>query len=460
MRGFVRGGLSVLLAGVLLVGQPASEASDAARAGARYERRSRRLAPGLRLIKILDRVGPNRIKVLKLNPDSALTLDVELAQDRLPGRETTSSMARRRGAIAATNGTFGLPWGRPIGLFAEDTQLQASPLVWGNALGLTGDQNDLPLGHPRLDVIVSDPLVGNLFKVFNWNEEETAPRRVSGYTPAGAPRVVTPSDACAARLVQVGSPRWAIEGTGIARTYEVDAVRCAAEPLETNEGMVLAAARRTPGARRIKSLEQGSLLDLTWSTGWEGVVDAIAGNPLVVSEGSNIGYDCDAPFCGRTARTGVGITGRGRILLVTVDGGRPGHSVGMTLRELGRLFVYLGADRALNLDGGGSTTMVAGGNVINRPKAGFERAVSSSLLILPGSDEEEPVVGAQSPATASGTEQSTGGLALLSDPAVTDPGSTGGLLDSLERGDLGRRVDLPAQLHRIARLFRAGRGGS
>lgn len=456
MRGLFRAGAAVLFVGVLLAGPPAPEIVDDARAGDRYKRRSRQLAPGLRLIRILDRVGPNRIKVLKFNPKSSLTLDVELAQDRLPGRETTSSMAKRRGAIAATNGTFGLSWGRPIGLFAEDTHLQASPLVWGNAIGARSDEEHFPIGHPKLEVTVSDTLGLDLFNVRSWNAEDANRSRVSGYTPVGAPRVVPPAGSCAAHLVESTPPRWAVERPGITRTYEVQRVRCAADAMKAKHGVVLAAARKTRGARRIRTLEQDQLVDLTWTVGWNGVVDAIAGNPVVVSKGKNVGYRCPAYFCSRTPRTAIGVTGGGRLLLVTVDGARPG-SVGMTLRQLGRLLVYLNARRALNVDGGGSTTMVVRGKVINRPTdAGGERAVSSSILVLRGEDHAEPDMGPPPPTPAALPAGPVDGpTSLEKDPAVTDPGSTGGLLDALERGGLGRRVDLPPGLERTARRFEA-----
>ena len=452
--GLRRTGASLLLACALLVG-PGSETSHEALAGKRYERRSRQLAPGLRLIRILDRAGPNRIKVLRFNPASALTLDVELAQDRLPGRERTSRMARRRNAIAATNGTFGLPWGRPIGLFAEDTHLQASPLVWGHAVGMSSDESSFPMGHPKLKVTVSHPALGPLFRIPSWNVEGADPARVAAYTPVGAPRLQPPPDSCAARLVQFGSPRWALDEPGITRTYEVAEMRCGDKPLQAEQGVVLAAQRKTRGARKIKTLPPGDFVDLTWSVGWNGVVDAIAGNPLVVRNGKNVGYNCPASFCARSPRTGVGITKRGRILLVTVDGRQPGYSVGMGLRELGKLFISLNAVRAINVDGGGSTTMVVRGRVINRPSdPGGERHVSSSILILRGNDEEEPVMAPPPPAIPS-LPVASGTSALRADPAVIDPGSTGGLLDAVRRGALGRRVDLPPGLARIARLFKA-----
>ena len=56
------------------------------------------------------------------------------------------------------------------------------------------------------------------------------------------------------------------------------------------------------------------------------------------------------PFHRRNPRTAVGATADGRLLIVTVDGRQPGHSVGMSLRELAELFVRLGARSAMNLD--------------------------------------------------------------------------------------------------------------
>ena len=60
----------------------------------------------------------------------------------------------------------------------------------------------------------------------------------------------------------------------------------------------------------------------------------------------------------RAPRTALGIRADGSLLLVTVNGRNPGISVGMTLEELAELMIELGAVDAMNLDGGGSTTMV------------------------------------------------------------------------------------------------------
>ena len=86
----------------------------------------------------------------------------------------------------------------------------------------------------------------------------------------------------------------------------------------------------------------------------------------------------------RQPRTLAGVRPDGKLLLVTVDGRRPGWSTGMTLPEAARLMRSLGARDALNLDGGGSTTMTVRGEVVNRPsdRAG-ERPVSDGVYALP-----------------------------------------------------------------------------
>jgi exopolysaccharide biosynthesis protein len=58
----------------------------------------------------------------------------------------------------------------------------------------------------------------------------------------------------------------------------------------------------------------------------------------------------------RHPRTAIGVRPTGEVLLVTVDG-RSAAGAGVTLAELARLLIVLGCDRAMNLDGGGSTTM-------------------------------------------------------------------------------------------------------
>jgi len=85
----------------------------------------------------------------------------------------------------------------------------------------------------------------------------------------------------------------------------------------------------------------------------------------------------------RHPRTAVGFSAdSSKLFLLTVDGRRESDS-GMTLVELAQLMLDLGVYEGMNFDGGGSTTMVVNGQVVNSPsdKTG-ERAVGSALLVV------------------------------------------------------------------------------
>ncbi|HVX38654.1 MAG TPA: phosphodiester glycosidase family protein [Gemmatimonadaceae bacterium] len=122
-------------------------------------------------------------------------------------------------------------------------------------------------------------------------------------------------------------------------------------------------------------------------------LEAVGGRPVLVRD-SAIAPEVDTfgqpGFRARNPRTAAGIARGGkRLILVAVDG-REYQNAGMTLREMGALMLALGARDAINLDGGGSTTMVvaepgAGGalRVVNHPSdKGGERTVGDALAIV------------------------------------------------------------------------------
>jgi len=86
----------------------------------------------------------------------------------------------------------------------------------------------------------------------------------------------------------------------------------------------------------------------------------------------------------RHPRTLIGVDRHGAVWLAAIDGRQPDHSVGMTFAELQALCKRLDLQQALNLDGGGSTTMVVGGQIVNKPSdATGPRPVSDAILVKP-----------------------------------------------------------------------------
>ena len=119
--------------------------------------------------------------------------------------------------------------------------------------------------------------------------------------------------------------------------------------------------------------------------------EVVGGFPVLVRDSAEVpgldsaGSPTFAPV--RHPRTIVGVASGGRrILLITIDGRQPGYSAGTTNRESARVALELGAREAINLDGGGSTTMVIVRNgrveIVNKPSdAQGERAVGNALAI-------------------------------------------------------------------------------
>jgi uncharacterized protein (TIGR03382 family) len=113
--------------------------------------------------------------------------------------------------------------------------------------------------------------------------------------------------------------------------------------------------------------------------------EAVNGDATVVLHGAAV--DCGGCGGGRAPRTSAGYSEDGGTLyLVTVDG-RTTASRGMTIDELAVLMHSIGAYRAMNLDGGGSSTMwTSSGGVVNSPSDGSERTVGNHLGVLTTSD--------------------------------------------------------------------------
>lgn len=105
---------------------------------------------------------------------------------------------------------------------------------------------------------------------------------------------------------------------------------------------------------------------------------------LLVEGGRNTGATARVGPQVRHPRTAAGVSADGRtLILLTIDGRQPGHSVGVTLPELADLMIELGAQDAVALDGGGSTSFYLrrpdGSLLTNRPSDGAWRPVANHL---------------------------------------------------------------------------------
>ncbi len=147
---------------------------------------------------------------------------------------------------------------------------------------------------------------------------------------------------------------------------------------------------RGEGAKELARLRKGTKATVRW---WLKNTPrmAITGNKILINDGVVIVVD-DREMHPRTA---IGIDRDTNQLLLLVVDGRQSFSRGYTMVELANRMIDLGADEALNLDGGGSSTMVAKKksgqiSVVNYPSDGGQRSVPNGLEVTYHPDWSRP----------------------------------------------------------------------
>jgi phosphodiester glycosidase len=122
--------------------------------------------------------------------------------------------------------------------------------------------------------------------------------------------------------------------------------------------------------------------------------DLVQAGPLLVSEGRSLidGHDREGFSAGaaqfdsditieRHPRCALGLN-ENELLAVCCDGRRSGVDGGLTLAELARLLISFGAEEAINLDGGGSATLVHRRHLLNRPYSNQDQPAPESRPVV------------------------------------------------------------------------------
>ena len=394
----------------LLTAAPAAPAQDLPLGPPSLDERrvSTDVAPGVSHQAIVrgsarTRPGPWRIHVLRVAP--GVPLGTALSNGSVFGTQPLSGFVRRG---AAVNGAYfvttGIGAGDVVGVHIDRGRVDSEPVDGRSALVLPAD----PLARPRIAALSFDGRVKvggrsrmldgvNRVRGVVWGcggrgGDQPTERQVHGIYCTDTSELIQLMPSFGARTPAVpggiervvrdgvvsGSAR-AGGGTPIPRDgYVLSGSGDAARFLRRADGAVdLTTAIRT---------SRGTPLRLT------DVAGAVSGGPRLL-DGGRIAVRSRAEgfarpglygrfVLGPNPRTLAGVTASGELLLVTIDGRRPRFSAGVSLRDAARVMRALGARDALNLDGGGSTTMVVGGRVVNRPSdPGGERAIGSGVLV-------------------------------------------------------------------------------
>lgn len=350
--------------------------------------------------------GPWSVQVLTIDPRRARgALRATYGPD-LERRETTSALAA--GAIAGINAGFfvldpaaGAP-GDPAGVAAYDGRFVSEPVAGRPALlvrddargtsvvrlGWRGSVAGLPLdGLNRVPGLIRNcggrgdaptDLPRHDFTCTDADELIAFDGSYGASTPAGPGAEVVldrherVTAVLAARGVAVPAGGRTIQATG-ALADRLRAVAHIGSKLSVRSWLVDSAGRPVAVGRRTSIVNGGPELvrdgRLHATPQRDGMVQA--GNPSFYYGWAHK----------RNPRTLAGVDAYGRTVLITADG-RSTTSLGLGIGEAAAVARSLGLRNAINLDGGGSTTMVVDGQVINTPSdATGERPVGDALIL-------------------------------------------------------------------------------
>jgi hypothetical protein len=385
------------------------------------------LARGVRLTTIRYPGSPNEVRILRVNQGAvrAPALEVLTASDHYPGYRQPSLLGDEAGSLAAVNGDFVAPDGRPKHLSMVNGEVWTSGIQQGPVFAVSADGQRAFMGSPHLEITAKAGTES--FQIGSWNAGDPLGFRVAGFTsrggsvePPSGDRDPEASDPryCAARLVPAPAvgPLGSV-GAATERSYtvRVQPEPCPKTPISLSgepDAVAITGLIDRAGGNAVRRLEAGDRVSIsTRFRGWPGVVDVMGGSPLLVKDGRNVAppYDPgDSYLYNYNPRTAVGL-GKGCLdrhdatdcitFAVAVDGRQSARwSRGMRMPQLAAVLIHAGASWAMNLDGGGGTVMwvgperraycesrpSTGGCLVTRPSEnGRERGTSVSLAVRP-----------------------------------------------------------------------------
>ena len=362
--------------------------------------------PGVEYAQVVHKIGEDPVKINLLRLDlKKVRLDVHHALDKAIGLEATSSIAKRKGAVAAINaGFFRLDKsefaGDAAGALMIDGVLVSESVNNRIALAIrNGKKNsDVEFGHLKTGYVAgfgtdSEFTFDGVNRARKANEIILFTPGFSQDTmtdPNGTEIILTNCKAeetrwwCSKATIHRNQGRSPIPSDGLVVSIGNEAIDRSNNILIFAEGAGSANSNFENTFRIVRRVESTG----PWRSGTPVTAEDITNgvSRLIKDRKIEITWEQEKASKAfaetRHPRTAVAKLRDGKFLMVTVDGRQPGVSVGMSLQELAEYLLTLGAVDAMNLDGGGSTTMYLDGKVVNTPsdKEG-ERKIGDAIVV-------------------------------------------------------------------------------
>lgn len=371
--------------------------------GLSAEQWTKELAKGVTLTQIVkspsgpeDKTVPRIVNVVKVDPKApGVRIQMVLGHDRVwgldetKGRETIGDMAKRLNAVVVLNADFCNWTGDPLGLHISGGELISEPYPKRTMFGVTSDGKYL-FDRLEFDARITLP-DGKWFPIRGINRPR-AQHELVAYTPRWFSSTCTSPEGSEAVITLTNPP----VRVGVPLKGTVSQVRPdLGDTAIPENGIVLSGAGT--GSDFLKNkLTEGTPVTIEFNlkgentTGWEKVVEAVGGTPRLVRKGKisvEINEENLKPGFTEVThpRTAIGVTADGKLVLVTVDG-RQSVSTGMSLTDLAELMLSQGCVEAVNLDGGGSTTLAASFGTLNSPSDGKLRPLPNAIAVFADGD--------------------------------------------------------------------------
>lgn len=309
--------------------------------------------------------GPLSIHLIDIDMKTApVKVQPTLAGDSFDRLKDVAAHARENNAIAAINANYFKSNGTPLGTLIINGEWIAGPLYDRVSMGIT-DQGTVKIDRVSLrgTLTTDNPEVPSLF-CNTINQPRRHGSRLVVYTRRWGSFV-----------------RMAYEGTLVAVNAQGEVQDKSLKDMGIPYGGYVLSDSKTG---EISKLNVGDKVDLSWHTGpsdWHDVVQAVSGGPMLIKDGRVFldlkGENFRKSWTGAQihARTAAGVTADNHLLLATIEGPH-------TLWDVAKFLHKLGAVNAMNLDGGGSTTMVVHGNTVTRNANSHQRHVASSIAVV------------------------------------------------------------------------------
>ncbi|MBD3288674.1 hypothetical protein GF337_07730 [candidate division KSB1 bacterium] len=346
------------------------------------------VGPGIWHHEIYLTEGPWAIHILEIDlTNHYVKIETAKAKEQLQGRTPTSEIARsnsRSGhrVVAAVNGDFFSSEGVPVGAQISDGVLVSSP-VQRSVFGITADKEPFISIVDLNAKLFTRRNIPHQIHVVNSSRREN---QLILYNSFRGKR--TGTNQWGTEVIVKLSNRFMVNDTIHGIVTEIDSV--SGNNSVEEEQIVLSGHNEAGNFLKKNMRIQDSLKIIIGVPPVTAVIGSmIGGLPRIIRDGNrSVEYARekipDKFATDRHPRTAVGISkDEKKMYFVTVDGRQPGFSAGMSLDELSGFMLNLGVYQGMNLDGGGSTTMVINNKVVNRPSdATGERPVANALLVV------------------------------------------------------------------------------